>query len=61
MLKLITTGKCQGCPTIDPKPVTIYAGGQLIISDVKCSHEAFCDHIEEYLTEGLKKATSGDS
>lgn len=60
MLQLIATGKCEGCPIADPEPVSFYAGGQKIISGVKCSHEALCDHIEEFLTGRLKENDSGD-
>ena len=61
MLHLLATGKCEGCPKINPEVERAFANGDVVEIIVHCIHESLCDRIEDHLIRELHEENPGDS
>lgn len=61
MIKLKTYKRCEGCPRFEATTTSsiLYSNDIPVIMDhiVTCQHEELCNHLLQFLKEGLRKRT----
>lgn len=55
MIELKLSGKCVGCPAIDPDVISLCGDGDVIVEQlVRCNNAGLCGHLEDHLEEKLR-------
>lgn len=61
MIKLETYKRCEGCPRFEAATTSniLYSNDIPVIMDhiVTCQHKELCNHLLQYLQEGLQDGT----
>lgn len=61
MIKLETYKRCENCPYFNAETISqsLYGDFQRLLTEyqVVCQHRELCNHLLQYLQEGLRKGT----
>lgn len=55
-LKIVASGKCKGCPEMDPDLRRLYAYDEVVEVGVICRNADRCDRLERWLLAKLTAA-----
>lgn len=55
-LEIVATGKCRGCPEMDPDLCRLYAYDEVVEDGVICRNADSCDRLERWLLAKLTAA-----